>query len=445
MAKSTLRKIRQALHALPEELESMYDQALERIQAQDPEYASLGLKIIGWVHHAARPLSLQEIRHALAVEVDDKTFDEEGLPDEELLEPVCAGLITIEEHRTVRLVHYTAQEYLSRKSSVLFSKTDAMIASICLTYLCFEDFESGPCNSDNDLQTRLEQYPLLRYAAQYWAQHVRATNDSALDEKILYFLARKPNVESSTQAMLTTKSRITNWSQEYTRGLGGLCIASMHGLQPICMKFLEQGADVDSTDLCGYTSLHYAAIHNYGSTVGLLLDHDASLDLKTTYHGRTALHWAAWHGHESVVQQLLGKGADTAARDQRGWTALHLAASGGHLPILRTLLETSKNVNVVDGYGATALYRAAEEGHEEATQLLLKHGAEVDIRNDYQQTALHRAADVGHLTVTRLLLEHGANYNLKDFYGFTPLYRAYDHGHDDVAVVLTEFAQTKPA
>ena len=437
----------------------MYDQALERIQAQDPEYASLGLKIINWVHHAARPLSLQEIQHALAVEVDDKTFDEEGFPDEELLEPVCAGLITIQEHRTVRLVHYTAQEYLSRKSSVLFSKADAMIVSICLTYLCFEDFKSGPCNSDNDLQIRLEQYPLLRYAAQYWAQHVRATNDSILDEKILYFLARTPNVGSSTQAMLTTKSRNTNWSQEYTRGLSGLCLASMHGLQPICMKLLEQGADVDSADhgrytslhyaaidkYGGYTSLHYAAIHNYGSIVALLLDSGANLDLRTTYHGRTALHWAAWHGHESVVQQLLGRGADIAARDQRRCTALHLAASGGHLPILRTLLETNNNVNVIDGYGATALYRAAEEGHEDATHFLLEHGAELDIGNHYQQTALHRAADVGHLTVARLLLEHGANYNLKDFYGYTPRYRAYDQGHYDVGDVLTEFAEGKPA
>ncbi|KAL8793816.1 MAG: hypothetical protein Q9195_003646 [Heterodermia aff. obscurata] len=445
MAKPTLRKIRQALHTLPEELEAMYGQALERIRAQDPEYASLGLKIICWVHHAARPLSLQEIRQALAVEVDDKTFDNDGLPDDGLLESACAGLITIQEHCTVGLVHYTAQEYLSRNSSVLFPGTDAMIANICLTYLCFEDFTSGPCNSDNDLQVRLDQYPLLRYAAQYWAQHVRATNDSILDEKILYFLARKPNVESSIQAMLATKSRIKNWSLEYTKGLDGLCLASMHGLQPICVKFLEQGADVNSTDHCGYTSLHYAAIHNYGSIVALLLDCDASLDLRTIYHGRTALHWAAWHGHESVVRQLLSRGADTAARDQRGWTALHLAASGGHLQILRTLLEANNNVNAVDGYGATALYRAAEEGHEEATQLLLENFAELDIRNDYQQTALHRAADVGHLAVTRLLLEHGANYNLKDFYGWTPLYRASDHGHDDVADFLAEFAQRKQA
>ena len=423
----------------------MYGQALERIQAQDPEYASLGLKIISWVHHAARPLSLHELRHALAVEVDDRTFDDDGLPDEELLESVCAGLITIQEHRTVRLVHYTAQEYLSRKSSVLFPRTDAMIANICLTYLCFEDFKSGPCNSDNDLQARLDQYPLLRYAAQYWAQHIRAMDDSTLDEKILHFLARKPNVDSSTQAMLATQSRIPNWSQEYTKGLNGLCLASMHGLQPICRKFLEQGADVNSADLCGYTSLHYAAIHNYGSILGLLLDSGASLGLRTTYHGRTALHWAAWHGHENAVRQLLDKGADTTARDQRGWTALHLAASGGHLQILQTLLETNNNVNVVDGYGATALYRAAEEGHAEATQFLLENRAELDIRNDYQQTALHRAADVGHLAVTRLLLEHGANYNLKDFYGWTPLYRASDHGHDDVADFLAEFAQGKPA
>jgi hypothetical protein len=45
----------------------------------------------------------------------DGDCDEEPLPDENVLFSVCAGLVTINrEINTIRLVHYTAQEYFER-------------------------------------------------------------------------------------------------------------------------------------------------------------------------------------------------------------------------------------------------------------------------------------------------------------------------------------------
>ena len=356
------------------------------------------MKIIRWVHHAARPLSLQEIRHALAVEVDDKTFDEEGLVDEDLLEPSCAGLITIHNHRTLRLVHYTAQEYFSRNWSTLFPCTDAMIAEICLTYLCFEDFRSGPCDSDHDMQARLEQYPLLNFAAQHWAQHIRAVNNTSLDWKVLEFFAQKSNVESSIQAMLVIKSRHKAWSQRHIKGLNGLCLASFHGLQSICMRLLEQGADVNSTDSCGFTSLHYATICDRGSIVRLLLKADADMEMTAENDDRTVLQLAAWLGRENIVKQLLEKGADTAARDRSQWTALHLAHVGRHQQILRTLLENNDNVTVVNSR-ATASYREAQRYYEDSMGGLLKRDVEINDHSYLQRTALSRAEDTIHLEV----------------------------------------------
>ena len=404
MAKTSLRKINEALDKLPEELDAMYDETMERIREKNPEYASLGLKIIRWVHHAARPLSLQELRHALAVEVDDKTFDEEGLVDEGLLEPNCAGLITIHNHRTLRLVHYTAQEYFSRNSSTLFPCTDAMIAEICLTYLCFEDFRSGPCDSDDDMQARLEQYPLLNFAAQHWAQHVRAVPNSDLDWKILDFFTQESNVEASIQAMLVIKSRQRDWTQKYIKGLNGLCLASMHGLQSICMRLLEQGANVNSTDACGFTSLHYATIYDHGSIVRLLLKADANLEMLAKNDDRTVLQLAAWLGRENIVQQLLEKGADTAARDRSQWTALHLAHVSRHPQILRTLLENNDNVAIVNSR-ATASYREAQGYYEDSMGGLLERDVEIDNDSYLQQTALTRAEDAIHLEVLILQMK----------------------------------------
>lgn len=56
MAKTTLRKVKTALDSLPEELDRTYDQVLQRIQAQDRDHAVLALKVLGWIHHAVRPL-----------------------------------------------------------------------------------------------------------------------------------------------------------------------------------------------------------------------------------------------------------------------------------------------------------------------------------------------------------------------------------------------------
>lgn len=120
MAKPTLRGLKSALESLPEALDETYDQVLERIKSQDPDYATLALKTLGWIHHAFRPLKTIELQHALAVEEDDSSFDADGIPNLGLILPVCAGLVAIREGNTVGFVHYTTKEYLERHQENIF-------------------------------------------------------------------------------------------------------------------------------------------------------------------------------------------------------------------------------------------------------------------------------------------------------------------------------------
>ena len=406
MAELSLRGIKKALNKLPEELDAMYDQTLERIREAGPKFASLGLMIIRWVLHAARPLSLLEIRHALAVEVDDKSFDEEGLIDEELLEPSCAGLITVQEHGTVRLVHYTAQEYLSRKSSVLFPGTDAIIANICLTYIRFENVRDIPGGIYFWILSQQRKRPFLRYAIQHWSQHMRAIPDSDLDEEVLGFFAQKSNVPSWHQALMpfATKHLTPKLRLEY-RSLNGLFLASMHGLHSICKKFLDQGGDVNSTDPCGYTPLHYATNYDHGNVVQLLLKAGANLEITAEVDCRTVLHLAAWNGHEGIVQQLLEKGAETAAVDRLGFTALHLASLCGHQKILRTLLENNSSIVKILNR-ATAPHCVADSYYEHlrrclVLQTLLENNSNI-VKTINRATAyehLRQCLDEGYATI----------------------------------------------
>ncbi|KAI4208801.1 MAG: hypothetical protein L6R36_009562, partial [Xanthoria steineri] len=85
MGKLTLHQIKSALQQTPEELDSMYDHVFDCIRNQDPDFAALALKLIYWTHYATRPLNVQELRDAAAVEAGETSF-KKGLPDEDLIE-----------------------------------------------------------------------------------------------------------------------------------------------------------------------------------------------------------------------------------------------------------------------------------------------------------------------------------------------------------------------
>ena len=108
---------------------------LERIKAQDEEKVKLAMATLTWICHSERPLQADELCHALAVEIGATDFDIENIPSIGTLLHCCQGLITIDkEASTVRLIHYTVQEYL-RGHPGLFRKPHSILAETYLTYL----------------------------------------------------------------------------------------------------------------------------------------------------------------------------------------------------------------------------------------------------------------------------------------------------------------------
>lgn len=87
----------------------------------------------------------------------------------------------------VRLAHYTVQEYLLR-SSVLPEDSDFKIAMACTTFLSFDVFAHGACNSSKSFGTRNCLYPFLEYAAKNLAFHLGACNEALTTELVLRFL-----------------------------------------------------------------------------------------------------------------------------------------------------------------------------------------------------------------------------------------------------------------
>jgi len=85
-----------------------------------------------WISHTEQPLQAGELCYALAVKLDSTDFNPGNIPSMSTLMGCCQGLITIDkEASTVRLIHFTLQEYLSSHPDIFSSPHPAM-AEICL-------------------------------------------------------------------------------------------------------------------------------------------------------------------------------------------------------------------------------------------------------------------------------------------------------------------------
>ena len=112
-----------------------YHTTIERIRGLEEGKSRLGIEALMWVSHAVRPLEIDELCQALAVELGSKDFNAGNAPSMLTLMSCCQGLITMDkETSTVRLIHPTLQEYLSARPD-LFKTPHSTIVRVCSTYL----------------------------------------------------------------------------------------------------------------------------------------------------------------------------------------------------------------------------------------------------------------------------------------------------------------------
>ena len=355
--KRNVRDIRRALANLPQGLDATYDDVMNRISSQDEEDCGLAKRVLGWIVYAKRPLTPDMLEHAVAFTPDCTELDEDALIDFEQLICVCAGLVVLDrEVGTVRLVHYTTQDYFVRNGESMLSDAPVVIAKTCLHYISLvEDF--SPCdgtprryNVDHDQQSdktptgdpdnkeyveaRTAETPLLPYVIDYWSLHARQQERDML-ECILEFFAQKYKLRFLTEETLRAGGDLGQ------RISTNLCVAALFGLRETIQLLLGAGIDVSEADDDDwkFTPLHYAALYGHESVVRLLLQRGANIDAEGLY-GFTPLRCAAMYGHEPVVRLLLAQGVGLDMRtDQPGGNSITDAINNGYESIVRLLLD----------------------------------------------------------------------------------------------------------
>jgi hypothetical protein len=358
--------VKQALQHLAKGIDGLdetYNLAMNRIRDQSEGFRELANRMLGWIVHAKRPLSTTELQQALGVRLHTQELNEDFLPSIPDLTSRCAGLVTIDEQSgIVRLIHYTTQEYFTRTWAGSFSDAQMDIANVCVTYLSFEVFEAGFCESDREFEERLRTNVLYDYAARNWGYH--AYTASIAEDSILNLLESRAKVSAASQAMMV-EGDYPDYSQGVPMEMTGAHVAAYFGLVDTIMGLLKKG-------------------HNP--------------HLQDSY-GRTPLSWAAENGHKAVVKLLLEAKADVNAKDNKGQTPLWCAARNGHEAVVKLLLEAKADVDAKDNGGRTPLWCAARNGHEAVVKLLLE--AKADAKDEYDgHTPLPWAAVKGHEVIS---------------------------------------------
>ncbi|KAJ7443837.1 ankyrin repeat-containing domain protein [Mycena latifolia] len=437
--KHTVKAVRDALDKLPSDLNNTYNEVLNRIDRQSEDDRNLARRALSWISNAKRLLRTSELREALAVEQGSTKLDPDNLMDIETILSVCAGLVIVdEENELVRLIHYTAQDYLERIQAYAFPRAQTEITTTCITYLGFDIFH---------------QNAFLDYAVHYSLIHARGQPELDIRPLLLSFLAdcsewrklwnwRHPfeKLPGSASALWIAAVFFLDETCRYLiqeGGTGGvLQEASVEGLTDVVRILVDNGANVNANEGDNATALLTASARGHDDIIRLLLEHNVNIDFRGK--NGTALQVAAYSGHARTVHLLIQGGADVNAEGGRYGTALYAAATQGKEKMLHLLLKNGAAVNRLSGSYGTPLCGAIRRSSYETTRALLHHGADVNSEIPGDGTVLQRASFRGCEAIVRLLLEHGADANLKTGGYGPPLYIASDRGHYTIVRLLID-------
>ena len=339
------KAIRNAIEDLPESLNETYDNILLNVRKIDVESVQRVLLCLAF---AVMPLTLMELREAIAIEPENDSIDEEsrlGSPQDILT--IIGSLINVTEEDHIRLAHLSIREYLTsprlRENDLLSkysldpSKGHRSLAINCLTYLSFKEFLAGPEDVLEAYLTRIQNFPLIKYAAVAWPYHARAAGrDEILDGIISDFFS------------YNSRNKFLSWVQV------------LNADYPFEFDMYPKHA----------TSLYYAASFGLCEAVASLVSQGMDLDAPGSRFGGTALHAAVLRQHITVIRILLEAGADPGKSDFNAVTPLHTAATYGNIDVLRMLLGFGADVDVRDCSGETPSDWAEKAHQSEVLRLL---------------------------------------------------------------------------
>lgn len=399
--------IKQMVSEQSSDLFAFYERTLKNVI--NPRNRVRTLLLMQWVCLAERPLSVTELRFALACDdevvrpdqmrcEDSKGFVESDGRMKMLVNSLSGGMVETRQYESgsmVQACHQTVNDFLrsgglqfllsetgvkSLSLDEVFGRSEDRLCRCCINYLNLAKVLGEEQTWKKEI---VHELSFIEYATKFWFVHAEKAE------------AHGSSQEHLIERFLAKQNLFQTWANIY--------------------EVIDRpGARCPDP---GSTLIHVASASNLQSIVRALLDHGTSVEEETYWRNRP-LHCAARWGHEELTTMLLEANADVEAKDCSGSTPLEQAAANHHEAVVKMLLKSNADINMKTGHSGTALQSACKKGSTSLVRMLIDNGADVNAQAEFFNikfllpvdggNALQAAAYHGNEAVVRLLLDKGA-------------------------------------
>lgn len=400
---ATEAELKETLDAFPVELGELFQSMLDKIP---PRNWPAARQLMQWVLYAERPLTLKELRYALAFSkvppYDSVAQWEESLDfvgDDEQMEKRISGLTcglaeVGRSNRALRQQRIGPRRRYGRVNGQI-KPLGTPSSKVQFVHQSVKDFlvEGGILGKGHEM--------LMRSCVAYIA-----TPDVQLSAKI----SPADEFDTVTQAQDSTWVSWPTYQVSFLNYAVNMCF--VHAQKAECLEGIPAAPFLDQ---------FYIPSNSIFKRWQEMYDqYRARIPRDQQGSKATLLHVASEFRLSSLVQVLLQRGFNVNGRGGKFGNALQTAAVLGYDDIAKLLLARGADINLQGKY-SNALYSAAYGGHPETVELLLKHGAQVNEVGGPDGTALQVALHEGHIAAVKVLVQNGASLKQRVFEGQTPL------------------------
>ncbi len=379
------------ISALPKGLLETYERILRRVSLLGT--ADIAEQVFRWTGAVRRPLSLSELREALAVQPGDTSLRrDQHINGFEHMVSWCGNLVTLdEESGAVQFAHATVKQYLQSVAALnrfccapAGGDNDARVGAVCMTYLCLSDFERQLVKP---LKVDVAVNPAAVATATLAASGASVLAKPLRKVAMLRRGPRKANMDSLA-SLLEARSAVN--SLPLAEQFVFLRYASQHWIAhtrnltenaEACSQFLR--LVLDDGHFAGLASILQSPPEDRKLLLRYILDFSYKALLKALLTRRRKLLDSYVRGlflefcNQGLVDiaKMLLESKMLAETDII--EPLEAAAAAAQYDTLNMLIEAAANDEVLNGYLALALKAAVKNGQVGVVRRLLASGADV--------------------------------------------------------------------